>query len=250
MSKDIGLILHGWDSNADEVTVRRITGLDGTPKIQMRLDLGVLQMEPQGRPDGKRPFGYESLLEYYKDRLARYRALNGDVDGFELDTDSCSSLKQESMQYYYRYLSQFHLGDYAEVIRDTSRNVRVFDFIREWAGLEDDRMSCEQFRPYVLMMNTRASACRLLETQEFDTALGEIEAGVERIEDFFVTVERSDMIESCREIAFLRDWSERIRDNRPLSPAEKLRQELNSAVECEDYERAAQLRDRIRALAI
>lgn len=249
MSKDIGLILHGWDSDPDEVTVRRISGLDGQPKIQMRLDLGVLQMEIVGRPDGKRPHGYESLLEYYEERLARYAVLNGDNDGYELDADSCAALKQESMQYYYRYLSSFHLGEYDHVIRDTVRNLRAFDFIREWAVTEEDRTSCEQFRPYVLMMSTRATACRFLEDQKFDVALEEIEIGVEKIEDFFVTLERSDMIESCREIAFLRDWSERIRDNRPLTAAEKLRRELSSAVECEDYERAAQLRDQIKEIS-
>lgn len=249
MSKDIELILHGWDSDPEEVTVRRIRGLDGEPKIQMRLDLGVLQMAVEGRPDGKRPFGYESLLEYHEDRLSRYLSLNGDSDGYELDADACAALKQESMQYYYRYLSCFHLGEYSDVIRDTQRNLRAFDFIRQWAAGEEDRMSCEPFRPYVLMMHTRAIACRLLEEQKFDAALEEIEMGVEKIEDFFLTVERSDMIESCREIAFLRDWSERIRDNRPLTAAEKLRRELNSAVECEDYERAAQLRDQIKELS-
>ncbi len=249
MSKDIELILHGWDSDPDEVTVRRINGLDGQTKIQMRLDLGVLQMEIVGRPDGKRPHGYESLLEYYEDRLERYNSLNGDNDGYELDADSCAALKQESMQYYYRYLSSFHLGEYGDVIRDTDRNLRAFDFIREWAVTEEDRSSCEQFRPYVLMMNTRALACRFLEDQRFDAALEEIEIGVEKIEEFFLTLERSDMIESCREIAFLRDWSERIRDNRPLTATEKLRRELSSAVECEDYERAAQLRDQINELS-
>ena len=52
MSKDIAVILNGWDYNPDEVTVRRILGLDGRVKIQMRLDLGILQMEVDGRPDG------------------------------------------------------------------------------------------------------------------------------------------------------------------------------------------------------
>ena len=249
MSTDLSLILHGWDHNPNEVTVRRITGLDGRPKIQMRLDLGVLQMEMSGRPDGKRPHGYESLLEYYEDRLLRYSALNGSEDGFEMDGEACSELKQESMQYYYRYLSLFHLGSYVEVIRDTERNLRAFDFIREYASGDEDRLTLEQFRPYVLMMNTRAKACLALEAQEFDQALEDINEGVNRIEDFFIEVERSDLIENCREISFLREWSDRIRDDRPLTPAEKLRRELQVAVEVEDYERAAQLRDRIRALS-
>jgi hypothetical protein len=249
MSKDLGLIFHDWDHNPNEVTVRRITGLDGHPKIQMRLDLGVLQMEMSGRPDGKRPHGYESLLEYYEDRMRRYSALNGDAGGFEMDSDACGEIRQESMQYYYRYLSLFHLGCYREVVRDTDRNLRAFDFLREYAVNDDDRLTLEQFRPYVLMMNTRAKACLALEAQAFDHALDEIGEGVSQIEEFFISVERSDLIENCREISFLREWSDRIRDDRPLSPTEKLRRELQSAVEVEDYERAARIRDQIRELS-
>lgn len=249
MSKDLGLIFHGWDHNPNEVTVRRIIGIDGRTKIQMRLDLGVLQMEMEGRPDGKRPHGYESLLEYYEERLHNYSALNGDSEGFDLESDACSEIKQESMQYYYRYLALFHLGAYREVIRDTDRNLRAFDFLREHAAAEDDRMSLEQFRPYVLMMNTRAKACLALEASNFQHAIEVIGQGVERIEDFFLSVERSDLIENCREISFLREWSERIREDRPLSPEEKLRREMKEAVEVEDYERAAQLRDQIREMS-
>jgi hypothetical protein len=249
MSTDLSLIFNNWDHNPNEVTVRRITGVDGRPKIQMRLDLGVLQMEMAGRPDGKRPHGYESLLEYYEDRMRRYSTLNGDADGFELDSDACSEIKQESMQYYYRYLSLFHLGCYREVIRDTDRNLRAFDFLREYASNDEDRLTLEQFRPYVLMMNTRAKACLALEAQEFDLALQDIDEGVGRIEEFFISVERGDLIENCREITFLREWSDRIRDDRPLTPAERLRRELRTAVEVEDYERAAQIRDQIRDLS-
>ena len=71
MSKDLTVLLHDWDYNPNEVTVRRILGIDGREKIQMRLDLGVLQMEVAGRPDGKRPFGHESLLEFHQERLER-----------------------------------------------------------------------------------------------------------------------------------------------------------------------------------
>jgi tetratricopeptide (TPR) repeat protein len=245
MNNDLTAILHGWEHNPNEVTVRRIIGTDGTEKIQMRLDLGVLQMETEGRPDGARPHGRESLLEFYNDRRRRHE-LRHNSDDFLLTGDECSALKQEAMQYYYRYLSLFHLGDYLGVIRDTQRNLRVFDLIHECAEEENDRTSLEQFRPYVLMMNTRARACLLLEEREFDRALEEIESGIERIENFFNEIEREEMAEHCREIHFLRDWSERIRSNSPLG---RLRQKLQVAVEAEDYERAAQLRDEIKEMA-
>jgi len=249
MSKDLSVLLHGWDYNPNEVTVRRISGIDGRDKIQMRLDLGVLQMEVNGRPDGKRPFGYDSLLEYHLSMRATSTAVE-EVSTWNLNSEACGELKQESMQYYYRYLSLFHLGDYWNVIRDTERNVQVFDLIRDYAEEESDRMSLEQFRPYVLMMNARAKGCIALEEKDYDRALELIQTGIGGILDFFRDVDREDLIESCREIQFLEEWSERIRSNRPLSAAERLRKELTMAVEEEDYERAAKLRDQIRELAI
>ncbi|HEX8552939.1 MAG TPA: UvrB/UvrC motif-containing protein [Abditibacteriaceae bacterium] len=250
MSKDLSHILDGWDHNPNEVTVRRITGEDGGEKLQMRLDLGVLQMELEGRPDGRRPHGYESLYEYLVSRRERHISQHGSVDDWEVSSEDCSDLRQESMQYYYRYLSLFHLGDYLGVMRDTSRNLKAFDLIRDFAADDSDRSSLEQFRPYVMMMHTRARACLSLEERDFDLALRQIDEGIARIEEFFREVEREDFIENSREIEFLRDWSERIRSNRPLTPAERLRQELRVAVEAEDYERAAQLRDEIKEMAV
>ncbi len=248
MNQDISILLRGWDYNANEVTVRKIVGADGSEKIQMRLDLGLLQMETSGRPDGLHPHGYESLLEYHVARRRSYDDIHGDSEAFIFTVEECSELKQEAMQYYYRYLSLFHLGDYAGVIRDTQRNLNAFDLVRDHAEDDSERTSLEQFRPYVLMMNTRAKACLLLEDQEFDHALDTIEAGIERIRDFFYEVERPDLAKNCREIAFLSDWSERILHNRPLTPQDKLKKELRVAVEAEDYERAAKLRDEIKEL--
>src|SRR6476661_1144366 len=76
-SKDIAAILKGWDYEPGTINVRKINGTDGSPKLQMRLDLGLLQMEMTGRPDGVRPHGFESLLEYHENQLAEFRRING-----------------------------------------------------------------------------------------------------------------------------------------------------------------------------
>ena len=73
MSLDITRILSGWPFEPGQITARRVRGEDGRDLIQLRLDLGLLQMEATGRPDGQRPHGYESLLEYHQDRLERHR---------------------------------------------------------------------------------------------------------------------------------------------------------------------------------
>jgi hypothetical protein len=54
VSLDISTILRDWDFDPEGVTVRTIQGDDGREKVQLRLDLGVMQMEMDGRPDGER----------------------------------------------------------------------------------------------------------------------------------------------------------------------------------------------------
>jgi hypothetical protein len=47
--------LSGWEYEPGTVQARLVKGADGRPLIQMRVELGVLQIEPAGRPDGARP---------------------------------------------------------------------------------------------------------------------------------------------------------------------------------------------------
>ena len=57
--EDLDSILSAWPFEHGSVQVRVIRGTDGRSVLQLRLDLGILQMEIQGRPDGKKPFGQE-----------------------------------------------------------------------------------------------------------------------------------------------------------------------------------------------
>src|SRR5215207_7845539 len=123
--KDIGQILRGWEYEPGTINVRRITGNDGSPKLQMRLDLGLLQMEMDGRPDGVRPHGCESLLEYFETKLAEHKRRYGTELGFEISGVQCQTLREEAVMYYHRYLSLFVLEEFPGVVRDTARNLRV-----------------------------------------------------------------------------------------------------------------------------
>ena len=57
MRRDIDEALQGWPNNADpgDVIVREIVARDGRKVLQIRVELGVLQIEVEGRPDGVRP---------------------------------------------------------------------------------------------------------------------------------------------------------------------------------------------------
>ncbi len=95
MSLDLNTLLQDWPHESGSIKVRKILGLDGREKLQLRIDLGILQMEMSGRPDGVRPHNCESLLQYHQRRAARCEA-RGDI--YELSTDQCSELQQEGIQ--------------------------------------------------------------------------------------------------------------------------------------------------------
>ena len=178
MSLDLNTILKDWPHENGNIKVRKITGLDGREKLQLRVDLGVLQMEMSGRPDGQRPHKCESLLEYHQKRAAR-AAEKGQP--YELTPEQCAELQQEGIQYYHRYLSLFQINDFAGVVRDTQRNLDLFTFVAEHTDREELSWSMQQFRPYVLMMSTRAKASIFLGQGKFGEAMAEIERGRDAI---------------------------------------------------------------------
>jgi hypothetical protein len=247
-SKDITPVLKGWDYESGTINVRKVTGADGLPKLQMRLDLGLLQMEMTGRPDGHRPHGFESLLEFYENKLTDHRRRNGTELGFHLDSDQCQSLREEAVMYYHRYLSLFVLEDYAGVVRDTARNLRVLDLCGKYAEEEQDRLVLEQYRPYITMMNARAQASILVEAGRFGEAMKTVEAGMEDIREFFVKFGQEEAYTQSNEVRVLKRFSREIRKKIPVSPLDRLKRKLDRAVKAEHYEEAARIRDKIAGL--
>jgi hypothetical protein len=248
MSFDISHLLEQWDYEPGRVVVRRFVGKDGQEKIQLRVDLGLLQMNAQGRPDGKRPLGCPSWFDFYLSRLNEHRAKHGDAEGFTLQGEDCTKLQLEALQYHHRSICLLELADHAATVRDTERNLKVFDFVAEHAPAEELAWSLEQFRPQVLLLHTRATASRELVLNRFTAALARIEEGLERLREFYRAHSRHDLLEHSMELQSLQQWQEEIRNKRPRSRREQLEQDLEEAVRNEDYERAARVRDQLRTL--
>ncbi len=246
-SSDISPILESWEYDIrQEMMVRRIRGADGTMKIQMRLDLGLLQLNENGRPDGKKPHGRESLLSYFEEAARTMQNKFGSDEELGLDKDDCYALQQEGVQYYYRYLCFFQLGDYQKAERDTARNLRLFDFVKTHAAEEKYIEDFEQYRPYVMMMNTRARVLGALKSKKVNQAVSEIHRGINQIERVY---ERAENLELPRtEIAFLKNWADEIVKRYTPSKRRRLVEELEKAVMNEEFERAAKIRDRLNRM--
>jgi hypothetical protein len=245
MSQDIRPILSDWDFEPERVQVRIISGDDGSAKIQMRIDLGLLQMEMDGRPDGDRPEGFESLLDFHE---ARARDAVASGDRFTIEADVCALLMREGIQYYHRYVAAFHLERYDLVVRDTARNLRLFAFVAKHATRQRDKIEFERYRPYVQLMHTRAKASQSLRQDDHRAALGHIDEGIEAIRRFLAEYHQEDHESDCSELQFLLQWRREVDGQRPLGPLERLEQQLEVSVTLENYEEAARIRDQILRL--
>jgi UvrB/uvrC motif len=246
MNFDLNNLLRDWPHEPGQIKVRKILGDDGKEKVQLRIDLGLIQMDTTGRPDGQKPHGCESLLTYHQ-RRAREKSQLGEA--LVLTAEECGELQQEGIQYYHRYISLFQLNDFFGVIRDTQRNLDLFKFVSEHAERDDIAASLEQFRPYVMMMNTRAKASIELERENYAGAIRQIERGRDKIVAFYNETGNPEMASKSPEIGFLEEWLEEVRSKRPLTKIELLQREMENAIAREAYERAAELRDAIKAHA-
>ncbi|MBI5865435.1 MAG: hypothetical protein HZB38_13195, partial [Planctomycetes bacterium] len=183
MILDLRTILEGWDYEPGKISVRKIIGQDGREKIQTRVDLGVLQFEATGRPDGEKPHGRESLLEFHEERLRQHAKKSGGEMGFQLSTDDCRNLRHEAHLYYQRFFSNFVLEEFDAVEADSARNLRLLDLCQRYAESESDRDALENQRAYILMMNVRARVYAALQRKEYALALATLEDGIDQVRE-------------------------------------------------------------------
>jgi hypothetical protein len=279
MERDLTKLLEEWPFESGQITVRVIEGDDGNPRIQVRLDLGLLQMSAQGRPDGTRPHGFDSMLDYFESKIDQESIdlqedelpdeSQGIADEDEeyleknqfdqqeehseskpkfLTQDDCRSLREEAQQYYHRYIAMLVLEDYEAVVRDTSRNLRVLNLFRDHAISPDDQHAMESHRPYIMMMRARSLASQALKSEENKAAILAIDEGLAALKQYYDSIEQPDLYEDSGEVSMLRDMRDTLIPKLPVSQKAELRQRLDAAIASENFELAAILRDEIRML--
>jgi len=245
-SVDLRRVLAGWPYDPEN-DARIAQGDDARSILQVRTPLGIEQYELEGRPDGARPHGLESALDHQLQRLEEARAA-GREGNFELGPRECGELFTEGTLYYFRYVRLFQLKDWARTIRDTARNLRVFDLVHRYAQREEDQEFLEKWRPYVLRVNASAGAMMALEKNAYDQALAIAKEAIRAIEALADLDDETFKFEQERSLTGLRELVEQVQNDRPLSEMEQLERQLRRAIERQEFERAAQLRDRICTL--
>ena len=252
MEQDLTPLIQDWDFNPDS-NVRRIKGADGVQKVQVRVDQGafqgILQLSLDGRPDGKKPYGCAFVLDHYRGLLDQYLHDNrDDPEGFSLDSAACQELFEEGARVYGRYAFLLQIKDYERVVRDTERNMELFRFVNSYGEAEEDRLNLEKWWPYILRINATAHCMIAQNNADFDCALEIVADARVKIDELPEVDAEEFFAERKRSREALDELEESLRSNRPPSRAEKLERELQEAVDSEEFERAASIRDELKEL--
>ena len=246
MRRDIDEALHGWPSNFDPggVVAREIVARDGRKVLQIRVELGVLQMETEGRPDGVRPHGYPTYLNYLENRAS---VRKGD---WKISQEQSLEIDREFSQFNHRRVAWLNLQRYDKMLQDADHSLSLLTFVQSRGGNPEFVNSLERLRGLVLFHRTQAAAALALEHLKPEQAVEEVREGldrlVEHVRDWQADNDSDDPPNETL-IAQLRVLEDEIRKN--FEVEKTLREQLDEAVADEDYEKAARLRDQIRARA-
>ncbi|HIB01573.1 MAG TPA: hypothetical protein EYO40_00570 [Phycisphaerales bacterium] len=230
---DISRILKDWAYKAGRLNVRVAEAADGREVIQLRIELGIIQMELSGRPDGVLQDGFPSLLALFGSR--------GTQDG--LEPDMCRRLREEGVQRSHRSAALFAIGRWKETIRDCNENLQLFDLCKYHANDKNDQEALEQFRGAVIALSARAAAEWAVEEDNISMAMAALEKGLEELSQIL-----GEDWEQSNETQLLRGMKEALVPKLPRSERADLKERLAAAIENENYELAAILRDEIRLL--
>ena len=230
-------ILNSWEHDPESVNVRIIKGEDGRNVLQMRLDMGLLQMELEGRPDGTRPEGSDSYLDHLIAISLR------DGEDFTLDEDQCAEIDREFVQYYHRRVSWLRLQEYERAVQDADHSLSLMNFCRDNSPDEYWTMSHEQYRPFVMFHRTQAAALNALQDDDAEAAIHQINEGLENLREVFEEHGVDEHYEEDELVERLNELRESLRDE--YNVGKTIQERLAEAVADEEYELAARLRDEL-----
>jgi hypothetical protein len=234
---NIDHLLRSWAFESGRPVVRRVSGDDGRELLQMRVDMGVLQLETTGRPDGEKPHGF---LTYY-DYLVSAAFQEG--TDFSLGEERQVEVDREFYQFYHRRICWLTLNEYSRAAADADHSLRLMDFSsanavdREWAIMH------EQYRPFVMFHQAQAVALTKLQADDPEAAVEVIEKGLHSLADLFAQHGAEEHFDEDVFVVKLREMESSIKSHFHLGPS--LAQQLAEAVAAEQYELAAKLRDRL-----
>lgn len=242
--QDIDDILKQWPFDPQSVNVRMLESAKRRV-LQMRVDMGILQLETDGRPDGNRFQGATTYFEFLQRKSVQSE------NKFELDEDSCLEIDREFVQFYHRRVCWLQLKEFKLAVRDADHTLGLMDFCKAHSADEQWTISHEQYRPFVLYHRTQAAALAHIngENEDEETpdmaelAIEEVNLGLDQLRELFVEYDAEEQFEEDELVQRLTEFREGLREKYEVGKT--LKERLDAAVTNEEYELAAQLRDEL-----
>jgi len=240
--QDIDDILNSWPFDPYDVNVRKLISAQ-RQVLQMRLDMGVLQLEVDGRPDGSE---FQGATTYYDYLVRRAQQVNQ----FVLEESDFLEVDREFVQFYHRRVCWLHLKEFRNAVRDANHTLRLMDFCKQYSDDEEWTIAHEQYRPFVLYHRTQAAALAQLTegeqqatVEQVSLAIEEVNDGLHQLHELFAEYDAEDQYDDDELVQRLIEFREGLRTRYEVGLT--LKEQLDQAVAAEDYELAARLRDQI-----
>lgn len=233
--QDIDFLLNEWPFQPGVISARLIKAGDGREVMQMRIEMGVLQMETTGRPDGERPGGFETYLDYLNSLILHSN------DTFSLTEEQCLEIDREFVQFYHRRICCLALREFRRAVEDAKYTLALMDFVANWSSDQDYTTSHEQYRPFVMFHRVQAGALAALQASGPEAAIEEINRGLEQMRQVYVKLEAEEQFDGDELVNQLVQMKESLREEYHVGRT--LAEQLADAISTEEYERAAKIRD-------
>jgi hypothetical protein len=247
MTLDLHEVIADWNAEPGEISARVVIGRDGGELLQLRVDMGIMQMSPEGRPDGQRYRGLPSVLDYVEHEARLGRSRIADQDARELERElyqmnyrrlALSSLVEDCLMHKDAENARRHVD---RALRDIDGCLARVKTITERSG----RRGGSALRPTLTFHRGRLRVQRAILDDCYEEAVDEALRGRQGLEELLAELGFDE--EQRREdpgVIFLRNLAQRLR--REYGITMTLNERLEAAVAEEDFALAARLREELR----
>src|SRR5262245_44781083 len=184
MRRDLDEILRLWpyEFGSGCVQAREVRARDGRTVLQVRVELGILQLEPSGRPDGTRPHGFPTYLDCLRHEASKKgSAARGKARSSSLTAEHCSDADRELTQFHQRRLAWIALQRFDKVLLDADHTLALMDFLRLYGPGTGVLEAHERLRGLVLFHRAHAAAVLALDRRRPEEAIDAVHEGTEQL---------------------------------------------------------------------
>lgn len=224
---DLSDLLGAFPYEPGRVRARLVRARDGREVLQVRIELGILQMECEGRPDGR-----DSAFSVGKSLSTPAGAAEGRLEVAQLEQRTVAFLAA---------------GDPVRALRDTESILVLLERLADEAPVAE-REWVESARFSVVVLRTRAMVAALIQTGRQREASSAVDQGLRLLAIEAERIGIGDQFDTLGDVRALRTLRESLVPQLPPAERGELEARLEAAVRAENYELAAILRDELRRL--